>query len=183
MPKQIYDYTSILNNFSLNMKSERIKKKMTQKELAKFVGVTKQTILNYENQKTIPTSSVMESIALALGTSLEALIGDDDENQKRIRIAERIEEMDTNPHFERLVLEEELLEEIYELAKLKRNIEEKNMSEQELDELIGGRLNKSKDEKIHLLLTERESKIQNSIKNLEKFYKKNVEDIIYRFDV
>lgn len=183
MPKQIYDYSSILNNFSLNMKSERIKKKMTQKELAKLVGVTKQTILNYENQKTIPTSSVMESVALALGTSLEALIGDDDENQKRIRIAERIEEMDTNPHFERLVLEEELLEEIYELSKLKRNIEEKKISEQELDELIGGRLNKSTDEKIHHLLIEKESKIQNSIKNLEKFYQKNVEDIIYRFDV
>lgn len=182
MAKQVYDYTSLLSNFSQNMKSERIKKGWSQKKLAALVGVTKQTILNYENQKTIPTSSVMESVALALEVPLETLIGDDDENAKRIKIAERIEKMDTNPAYERLVQEEQLLEEIYKFAKFKQAVADDQMTEAVLDELIGGKLNKTKAEKIRFIETEKELAIQNAMTSLDNFYQENNADVAYRFE-
>lgn len=177
MGKQEYNYTLSLLNFSRNMKLERIKKGFTQQRLANLVGVTKQTILNYENRKTIPTSIVMESIAVALGTSLEKLFNDDDENSRRIRIATKIEQMDADPQLERSILEQELLEDLYELAKFRKAVIDKNLSDQELDNLIGGKLNKTTEEKIRFLIVEKESKLRDSFSNLEKFYQESSDSI------
>ncbi|MTD38568.1 helix-turn-helix domain-containing protein [Erwinia sp. CPCC 100877] len=182
MAKQVYDYTSLLSNFTQNMRSERIKKGWSQKKLADLVGVTKQTILNYENQKTIPSSHVMESVALALDVSLESLIGDDIENTKRIKIAERIEKMDTNPDYKRLVKEEKLLEELYEFAKFKKSVAENQMTDTILDELIGGKLNKTTNEKIRFIQTEKELAIHKAISDLDTFYQEHLSDIAYRFE-
>ncbi|EAF9641309.1 XRE family transcriptional regulator [Listeria monocytogenes] len=170
MGKQVYDYTSLLTNFSLNMKSVRIKKKLTQKKLASLVGVSKQTILNYENQKTIPTSSVMESISLALEVPLDQLIGEDTENQKRMKLAEKIEEMDTNPYYQRLEQEEFLLSTIYELAELKIKDRTDQLTEDYLDSLIGAPLAKTFEEKKKFVFKAKEIDIQEATNQLADRY-------------
>lgn len=182
MAKQTYDYTSLLNNFSQNMKSERIKKGFTQKNLASLVGVTKQTILNYENQKTIPTSSVMESIAVALDVPLEALIGDNVENQRRVKVFDRIEKMNTNPDYERLVKEEELLDAVHDLGNFNKEVKQGTITEDQLDELIGGKLNKTIEEKTQFVRTQKEIDIQKYTEELLDFYENYSNEVIYRFE-
>ncbi|HFE9852583.1 TPA: hypothetical protein ACGBG5_003374 [Enterococcus faecalis] len=56
------------------------------------------------------------------------------------------------------------------------------MTEIILDELIGGKLNKTKAEKIRFIETEKELVIQNAITNLDQFYQENSSDIAYRFE-
>ena len=93
MGKQVYNYTSSLNNFSKNMRKRRIELGLSQKELAKKVGISFRTIQNYENKKTTPTSAVMEAISIALGMGLEKLINDS-ESSNKIQLAEILEKID-----------------------------------------------------------------------------------------
>ena len=51
----LYNYTTVLRAGELDIKSARLKAGMTQKELAKIIGVTKQTIINYEKGTTDPS--------------------------------------------------------------------------------------------------------------------------------
>lgn len=73
MGKQVYDYTDMLNNFSENLKSKRKQLGLTQKELAKKVGVSFRTIQNYENGLTPPTLSIVEKIILVLAVDFEQM--------------------------------------------------------------------------------------------------------------
>lgn len=83
MGKQVYNYTSLLDNFSKNMRKRRIELGLSQKELAKKVGISFRTIQNYENKKTIPTSAVMESISIALNISLNRMLGINELNSRK----------------------------------------------------------------------------------------------------
>ena len=51
----LYNYTNVLRAGELDIKSARLKAGMTQKELGKILGVTKQTIINYEKGTTEPS--------------------------------------------------------------------------------------------------------------------------------
>ena len=93
MGKQVYNYTSSLNNFSENMKKRRLELNLSQKELASIVGISVRTIQNYENKKTIPTSAVMESISVAIDMSLNKMIDNSELNNKVIS-AEILEKID-----------------------------------------------------------------------------------------
>ena len=64
-------------NFSDYLKMYRVKNQMSQADLAKKLGTTKQVISNYENGKHIPKIGVAANIAKALGVSLENMIGVD----------------------------------------------------------------------------------------------------------
>lgn len=83
MEKQVYNYTSLLDNFSKNMRKRRIELGLSQKELAKKVGVSFRTIQNYENKKTTPTSAVMEAISIALNISLNRMLGINELNSRK----------------------------------------------------------------------------------------------------
>lgn len=93
MGKQVYNYTSSLNNFSENLKSKRKQLGLTQKELAEIVGITPKTIQNYEKKKTIPTPALMEEISTALNVSFEEMIDNSELNNKVIS-AEILEKID-----------------------------------------------------------------------------------------
>ena len=93
MGKQVYNYTSSLNNFSENMKKRRLELNLSQKELASIVGISVKTIQNYENKKTIPTSAVMESISIALDIGLEQMF-DDNESNIKVSLVEKLEKID-----------------------------------------------------------------------------------------
>ena len=69
----LYNYTTVLRAGELDIKSARLKAGMTQKELAKIIGVTKQTIINYEKGTTDPSWERLEDIAKALKVDVDAL--------------------------------------------------------------------------------------------------------------
>lgn len=57
-----------------NLKKIRVKKDITQTELAKILGVDKSFISNIENGKTNPTLSTITSLAKALSVSVNDLL-------------------------------------------------------------------------------------------------------------
>lgn len=58
--KQEYTYVEILDNFTKDVKKKRLEMGMTQKELARSVGVSAKTIQNYENGQTTPNVELMK---------------------------------------------------------------------------------------------------------------------------
>lgn len=73
------EFNTIL--FSQRLKEARMKKNIKQKELAEQIGVTPQTLSNYENASEattkIPTTIVVMELADALGVSMDWLCGRD----------------------------------------------------------------------------------------------------------
>lgn len=63
------------NLFSVRLKELRLKKGLTQKELAKIIGVTKQTIINYEKGTTEPSFENLIKLADLFEVSLDCLLG------------------------------------------------------------------------------------------------------------
>ena len=60
-------------NFRRNLRNKRKELGLTQKELAKKVGVSFRTIQNYEGGLTPPTLSIVEKITLVLGVDFEQM--------------------------------------------------------------------------------------------------------------
>ncbi len=56
-----------------NLKEERIKKELTQIQLAEIVNVSRQTIISIETNRYIPSVLLCLKIALALNTKVEKL--------------------------------------------------------------------------------------------------------------
>lgn len=57
-----------------NLVAFRKKAKLSQQRLAELVGVTRQSISNYEKKRTVPDGSVLERLALALNIEIEELV-------------------------------------------------------------------------------------------------------------
>lgn len=65
-----------------HVRKYRKKENLTQMELARKVGVARQTINLIENSKYNPTLSLCVSIAMALDTDLNSLFWEESENEK-----------------------------------------------------------------------------------------------------
>lgn len=65
--------SQMYQNFRRNLRNKRKELGLTQKELAKKVGVSFRTIQNYENGITPPTLSIVEKIILVLALDLEEM--------------------------------------------------------------------------------------------------------------
>ncbi|PWW32190.1 DNA-binding XRE family transcriptional regulator [Cytobacillus oceanisediminis] len=57
-----------------NLRMLRFKKKINQKEAAAALGLTNQTISNYEQNKKVPRKRNLERIALFYGVTVEEII-------------------------------------------------------------------------------------------------------------
>ena len=68
-------------NAKIGPRLARVRKlrNMTQGQLAERVGVTKQTISNYENGVRMPDFETLDAISIALNTTLSYLIGSSDD--------------------------------------------------------------------------------------------------------
>lgn len=64
--------------FADNVKRLREIKEYSQAELAKWTGVTQQTINDYEKGKKLPTIVTAVDLAKALGTTAEKLVDSDE---------------------------------------------------------------------------------------------------------
>ncbi|HGF8364622.1 helix-turn-helix transcriptional regulator [Enterococcus hirae] len=168
MAKQAFDYTNILKNFSTKMKAKRLELKMTQKELAKIVGVNLKTIQNYENMKTIPQPTIMENVALALKLPLEEMIENDSELSVKLKIANQLEDIEENPFLEGEVNKIYLTALIFDKIDFQKRLDEGDITEQILDDSLGGTLDISREEKILLIQAKLQKKIDDEIKRIEK---------------
>ena len=63
-----------MGNFSSNIKTLREIGGMSQKDLAKKVGVTQAAIFFYESGKSIPRLDIAIALAKALGVTVEQLV-------------------------------------------------------------------------------------------------------------
>jgi transcriptional regulator with XRE-family HTH domain len=66
-----------------NLKEARLKKGLTQKELAELIGKSKVSITHYENGQRDPSISDLKKLCKALDTSSDYLIGLLDEDIKK----------------------------------------------------------------------------------------------------
>lgn len=73
---------NIILLFSARLKELRIKKHMTQEELAKEIKSNRSNIANYENGKNFPSIDVLDKLASALNCSTDYLIGRNNCNDK-----------------------------------------------------------------------------------------------------
>lgn len=68
--------------FESSIKKHRIKKGLTQQELANRLFVTKQAISKWENNKGLPDASILPLLANELDTSIENLLGKESKKNK-----------------------------------------------------------------------------------------------------
>lgn len=64
-------------NFNDNLKNERLKRSISQKEMAEMIGVAKSTYSLYESGKREPGILTIKKIADVLGVSADDLLGID----------------------------------------------------------------------------------------------------------
>lgn len=62
-----------------NIASERVRLGMTQQDLAKSIGVTTNTVSNWEIGRFEPTSSRLKQLSEVFGCSVDYLLGSSDE--------------------------------------------------------------------------------------------------------
>ncbi len=66
-----------------NVRKVRLSRSVSQKQLAKMIGKSESYIADIENQKSSPTIVVLEKIASVLKSTLEDLLGVDQEEQDK----------------------------------------------------------------------------------------------------
>jgi transcriptional regulator with XRE-family HTH domain len=65
--------------FAEKLKAVRMQAGISQVKLSAELGVTKRTLINYENGKTLPPIDVLPKIAKFFGVSIESLITEEEE--------------------------------------------------------------------------------------------------------
>jgi DNA-binding helix-turn-helix protein len=181
MGKQVYNYTSSLNNFSENMKKRRLELNLSQKELASIVGISVKTIQNYENKKTIPTSAVMESISVALDMSLNKMIDNNKINNK-ISLAEILNKIENNSQYEFILEDLNITNKLFDIIDLEIRSKTNNLPEEVLNETLGGNLNISYNEKYNLVQAKLQQELELEIKKIKNEFISRYDKIkqIYR---
>ena len=67
-----------MDKFHERLKNERLKKKLTQEQLAEILKIDRTSISKYENEKQLPELYVLNSIADFFGVSLDYIVGRSD---------------------------------------------------------------------------------------------------------
>lgn len=63
-----------LNNYKISMAAARVNAKLTQVEIAEKMGVSKQTIVNWENGKVIPGPAQFSMYCEVCGAPKDAIL-------------------------------------------------------------------------------------------------------------
>lgn len=81
-----------------NIKMVRIRKKMSQADLARTADVHQKNISKYENGGVIPSALVLKEIARALGVTTDFLVGSQSDNViKDVKLLNFFKEVDKMP--------------------------------------------------------------------------------------
>ena len=171
----LYNYTNVLRAGELDIKSARLKAGMTQKELGKILGVTKQTIINYEKGTTEPSWERLEDIAKALKIDVDELFPYSEFGEKKgdLKWAEHLERLANDFQYARMAEEELLLQSLFNYSKFQREVEQKTYMKEQLNQALELENNNtmSDEDKIDLITLKYEKDIQKKIDNLIALYK------------
>lgn len=171
----LYNYTNVLRAGELDIKSARLKAGMTQKELGKILGVTKQTIINYEKGTTEPSWERLEDIAKALKIDVDELFPYSEFGEKKgdLKWAEHLERLANDFQCARMAEEELLLQSLFNYSKFQREVEQKTYMKEQLNQALELESNNtmSDEDKIDLITLKYEKDIQKKIDNLIALYK------------
>ena len=171
----LYNYTNVLRAGELDIKSARLKAGMTQKELGKILGVTKQTIINYEKGTTEPSWERLEDIAKALKIDVDELFPYSEFGEKKgdLKWAEHLERLANDFQYGRMAEEELLLQSLFNYSKFQREVEQKTYMKEQLNQALELESNNtmSDEDKIDLITLKYEKDIQKKIDNLIALYK------------
>ena len=171
----LYNYTNVLRAGELDIKSARLKAGMTQKELGKILGVTKQTIINYEKGTTEPSWERLEDIAKALKIDVDELFPYSEFGEKKgdLKWAEHWERLANDFQYARMAEEELLLQSLFNYSKFQREVEQKTYMKEQLNQALELESNNtmSDEDKIDLITLKYEKDIQKKIDNLIALYK------------
>lgn len=181
----LYNYTNVLRAGELDIKSARLKAGMTQKELGKILGVTKQTIINYEKGTTEPSWERLEDIAKALKIDVDELFPYSEFGEKKgdLKWAEHLERLANDFQYARMTEEELLLQSLFDYSKFQREVEQKTYMKEQLNQALELESNNtmSDEDKIELINLKYEKDIQKKVDNLIALYKdqsdKELDDI------
>ncbi len=64
-----------------NIKTFRDKLRMTQKQLAELLGVSRESVAMWETGKSMPRADMLPQIAAVLGCTIDELYADEPENE------------------------------------------------------------------------------------------------------
>ena len=171
----LYNYANVLRAGELDIKSARLKAGMTQKELGKILGVTKQTIINYEKGTTEPSWERLEDIAKALKIDVDELFPYSEFGEKKgdLKWAEHLERLANDFQYARMAEEELLLQSLFDYSKFQREVEQKNYTKEQLNQALELESSNtmSDEDKIDLITLKYEKDIQKKIDNLIALYK------------
>lgn len=171
----LYNYATVLRAGELDIKSARLKAGMTQKELGKILGVTKQTIINYEKGTTEPSWERLEDIAKALKIDVDELFPYSELGKKKgdLKWAEHLERLANNWQYARMAEEELLLQSLFEYSQFQREVEHKTYTKEQLNQALELESSNtmSDEDKIDLIKLKYEKDIQKKTDNLITLYK------------
>lgn len=73
--------------FGIRLKKERENKKISQEDFAKKLGISRSSVGNYETNRNMPTTEILDKMADILDCSIDYLLGKSDiRNPKEIRL-------------------------------------------------------------------------------------------------
>lgn len=159
----------------VDIKTARLKAGMTQKELGKILGVTKQTIINYEKGTTKPSWGRLEDIAKALKVDIDVLFSYSEFGEKKgdLKWAEHLERLANDFQYARMAEEELLLQSLFDYSKFQQEVEQKTYTKEQLNQELELESNNtmSDEDKIDLIKLKYEKDIQRKTDNLITLYK------------
>lgn len=176
-------------SLSFNIRERRKELGLTQKELAKKVGVSFRTIQNYENGITPPSLYIIEKIALALEVFVETLISQYkfDNNFSAQQILEKVtQDKEYKSRVDNLILTDI----IFDIVDLEIRYQNNKLDEIVLDKSLGGRNKLNYERKYYLLKLMLEQKLQSVIEQIKsdmienylevkKLYRETEKDVYY----
>lgn len=177
------------SSLSFNIRERRKELGLTQKELAKKVGISFRTIQNYENGITPPSLYIIEKIALALEVSVETLISQYkfDNNFSAQQILEKVtQDKEYKSRVDNLILTDI----IFDIVDLEIRYQNNKLDEIVLDKSLGGRNKFNYERKYYLLKLMLEQKLQSMIEQIKsdmienysevkKLYRETEKDVYY----
>ncbi|HEL0647448.1 helix-turn-helix domain-containing protein [Streptococcus equi subsp. zooepidemicus] len=169
-----FNYSQALTVGQIDIKNARLKAGKTQKELAKLIGVTKQTIINYEKGTTEPSWDRLQEIATALNVDIDTLFPYNMLGEKRdFKWMEHLERLENNWLYSRMAEEEVLLQKILDFAIFQNKLDKDTLTTKELNNELNLEDNNtmSKEDKISLIILKYEKEIQEKTQKLIDLYK------------
>lgn len=166
------NYTQYFNSVKENVRANRLKKGLTQKQLAKLIGTSVQDIEEIEDGTRYLTDDALVELALVLEVPVEQLMVDNPEVSKTVQAGLILERIDTNFRYETAVNDINVIELLYKKVRFEKEKDE--LSDEDIDFILGGNTELDRDRKIELISFENSQLIINEIERLEEKVKEKL---------